>query len=231
MSHFINLWNYSVQFESLIRPSSYCLPFRCGFSFCHRIPHLLSQKIQATRFGWPLYLSVGLYISLMGHGLRSGVGAGYQSQHGKDGNDGRTAVADERQGQADNGHGTDAHADVDDHLKDQGRCSTVADQTAHVVGTPDAHIDASGDDGKLQKHDGHTAEEAQLLTDGGENVVRVLGEQGTGLRTVAVEQTLSRQTAAGKGAEVHDVMEPLVGTLGIDGFVEENQNAVSLILA
>ena len=190
-----------------------------------------SAKNKATRLGGLQILPVRLYIPFMGHGLRSGIGAGHQTQHRINGNDGRTAVTDEGKGQADNGHGADAHADVDDHLENKSRCGTVADQAAHIVRTPDAHVDTAGDDGKLQNHDGHTAEETQLLADGGEDVVRMLGEQGTCLSTVAIEQTLSRQTAAGKGTEVDGVVIPFVDTLGVDGIIKENQNTVSLVLA
>ena len=91
--------------------------------------------------------------------FRSGIGTGYQTQHGVDGHDGRTAVADKRQRQTDNGHGTDAHADVDDHLENQRGSGTKADQTAHIVRGTDAHIDATGNDGKLQQHNGDTAKE------------------------------------------------------------------------
>ena len=53
----------------------------------------------------------------MGGGGWSGVNAGNQTQHGVNGNDGAAAVADEGQGQADNGHNADAHAHIDDHLE------------------------------------------------------------------------------------------------------------------
>ena len=166
----------------------------------------------------------------MGHCLRSRVGTGYQTQHSIQGHDGRTAVADERQGQADNGHGADAHADVDDHLEDQSRGSAEADQTPHIVGAANTHINTPGDNGKLQNHDSDAAEETQLLTDGGEDVVRMLGEEGAALGTVAVEQALTGQTAAGEGPEVHHIVEPFVGTLGVNGVVEKNQDTVSLVL-
>ena len=128
--------------------------------------------------------------------LRSGVGAGDQAQHGVDGNHRGAAVADERQGQADNGHNADAHSGVDHHLEHEGRGRAEAHQPAHIVRAPVAHPDAPGDEGDLHNHDQKAAKEAQLLADGGEDVVRVLGEEVSGLGSVAVEQTLAEQTAA-----------------------------------
>ena len=119
--------------------------------------------------------------------LRSGVGAGHKPQHGEDGHDGRSTVAEERQGQTDNGHDTDAHADVDHYLEHQGRACAEADQTAHIILAAHTHIEAPGDDSQLQTHDEHTAEETQLLADGGEDIVRMLGIQVAALGTVAVE--------------------------------------------
>ena len=151
-------------------------------------------------------LSVWLDVSLVTECLGSGIGAGDQTKHRENGHDGGTAVADEGQGQTDNGHGADAHTHVDDHLENQRGSSTEADQTPHIVRTADAHIDTAGDDGELQNHDGNAAEEAQFFTDGGEDVVRMLGEEGAALGTVAVEQTLACQTAAGKGTEVNGIV-------------------------
>ena len=142
---------------------------------------------------------VRLDISFMAQRLWSGIGAGDQAQHGVDGNHRGTAVADQRQGQADNGHNADAHSGVDHHLEHEGRGRAEAHQPAHIVRAPGTHLDAPGDDGQLQEHHRHAAEEAQLLADGGEDVVRVLGEEVSGLGTVAVEQALSRQASAGQG--------------------------------
>ena len=165
-------------------------------------------------------LPVWLDISLVGHGLRSRIGTGDQTQHRVNGNDGRTAVADEGQCQTDNGHGADAHTDVDDNLENQSGGGAETNQTAHVVGATDADIDAAGNDGKLQNHNNHATDETQFLADGGEDIVGMLGKEGTCLSTVAVKQALSRQTTTGPRTEVHDVVETLVGTLGIDGVVK-----------
>ena len=156
--------------------------------------------------------------------------AGYQSQHGEDGHTGGSAVAEEGEGQTDNGHNTDAHADVDHHLEHQSGACAKADQTAHIVLAADANVDAPGNDEQLQDHDEHTTEEAQLLADGGENVVGVLGVQVAALGTVAVEQTLAGETAAGKGLEIDLTVITFVDTLGVNGGVEQNQNSVSLII-
>ena len=175
-------------------------------------------------------LPIGLDIALVALGLGSGVRAGNQTQHAINGNDGRCAVADEGQGQTDNGHNADAHAHIDHHLEDQRRSSTEADQTAGIVGGLDGHIDAAANNGQLQQQDQHAAEEAQLLTDGGEDVVRMLGEEVAALGTVAVEQALAGKAAAGKGLEVDLGVVTFVDTLGVNGGVEQNQNAVSLII-
>ena len=167
----------------------------------------------------------------MTEALRSGMGTGHQSQHTENGYNGRGTIADQRQGQADNGHDTNAHAHIDQDLEHQSRGGTEADQAAHVVGAFCANVNAAGNDGQLQNHDQNTAEEAHLLTDGGEDVVRVLGEQVAALGTVAVEQALAHQTAAGEGLEVDLGVIPGADTLGIEGGVNEDQNTFLLIVA
>ena len=132
-------------------------------------------------------LSQWLYISLVAERFRSRVSAGYKSQHCVDRNNGRTAVADQRQRQTDNGHNADTHADVNGNLENQRGGRTEADQATHIVLTTQTNIDAAGNDGKLQQHNKNAAEETQLLTDGGENVVRMLCKQTAALCTVAVE--------------------------------------------
>ena len=122
---------------------------------------------------------------------------GDQAQHTEDTDHRGGAIADQGQGQADNGHDTDAHSHVDEDLEHQSRGGTEADQTAHIVRSSGTHEDTPGDDGKLHHHDQHTAEEAQLFTHRGKDVVRVLGKQVAALGTVAIEQPLSCQAAAG----------------------------------
>ena len=94
-----------------------------------------------------------------------------------------------------------------------------------------AHIDAPGDDGHFHNHDRKAPHEAQLLAHGRENIVRVPGEQAAALGTVAVEQSLSRQAAAGEGAQVHHGVIALVDAHGVDGVVNQNQKPVLLVLA
>ena len=117
---------------------------------------------------WPgvhdMLSSVWLDIAFVAQGGWSGVGTGDQAQHTKDGNHGGAAVADQGQGQADNGHNADAHTNVDQHLEHQGGGHAEADHPAHIVLALNAHIDAAGNDGQLQQHDDHAADEAQLLT-------------------------------------------------------------------
>ena len=133
----------------------------------------------------------------MTEGFRPRVGARHEPQHGIDRHDGGTAITDQRQGQADNGHNTDAHANIDGHLEDQRGSCTKADQTAHIILTADTYKDTAGNNGKFQQHHEHAAEKAQFLADGGEHIVCMLGEETAALGTVAVEQALSGQTAAG----------------------------------
>ena len=172
---------------------------------------------------------VGLNVSFMALGGWSRVGAGHQTKHGENGHDGRSAVAEERQGQADNGHNADAHADVDHNLEHQCGSSAEAYQSAHVVLAADADDDAPGNDGQLQCHDQYAAQEAQLLTHGGEDVVRMLGKQVTTLGTVAVEQTLSRQTAAGQGLEVDLTVVTGANALCVEGGVDQDQDSFLLV--
>ena len=156
----------------------------------------------------------------MTHGLWSGIGAGHQSQHTENGNHGRGAVADEGQRQTNNGHNADAHAHVDDDLEHQRGGCAEADNPADIVLAPHAHPNAPGDDGQLQQHDQHAAEEAQLFADGGEDVVRMLGKQVAALGTVAVEQALARQTAAGQGLQVDLVVVAGADALRIEVGIE-----------
>ena len=167
----------------------------------------------------------------MAQTLRSRVGTGDKSEHGVDRNHRGAAVADQREGQADNGHNADAHAGVDHHLEHQRGRGTVAYQTAHIVLAVYAHIDAPGDDGHFHNHDRKAPHEAQLLAHGRENIVRVLGEQAAALGTVAVEQPLPRQAAAGEGTQVHHGVIALVDAHGVDGVVNQNQKPVLLVLA
>ena len=166
----------------------------------------------------------------MAQRLRSGMGAGHKSQHAENRNHGGGAIADEGQGQADNRHNTDAHTDIDDDLEHQRGSCTEAHQTADVILAPHTHPDTPGDDGKFQDHDQNTAEEAQLFTDGGEDVVRMLGEQVTALGPVAVEQALARQTAAGKGLEVDLVVVAGADALGIKGGVDQDHDTFPLVI-
>ena len=163
--------------------------------------------------------------------LGSGVRSGDQTQHAVNGNDRRCTVADEGQGQTDNGHNTNAHAHIDHHLEDQRRSCTEADQTAGIVGCLNGHINAATNNSQLQQQNQQTAEETQLLTDGGEDVVRMLSEEVAALGTGTVEETLTRQTAAGKGQEVDLIVITFVDAQGVDGGVKKNQNSVSLVSA
>ena len=128
--------------------------------------------------------TVGLNISFMAETLRSGVGTGHQSQHTEDGNDRRRAIADQGQCQADNGHNTDTHANVDQDLEHQRGSCAEADQAAHIVRTFCADVNAAGNDGQFQQHDENTAEETHFLADGGEDIVGVLGEQVAALASM-----------------------------------------------
>ena len=99
----------------------------------------------------------------MTEALRSRVGAGDQAKHCVDGNDGGTAIADQWKSQTDNGHNTDAHAGIDHQLEHQCGSRAEADNTAHIVWAPHAHLEAAGNDQHFQNHNHHTAHEAQFL--------------------------------------------------------------------
>ena len=192
---------------------------------------LFFQKISPSLLGREKKSSRGLDIALVAEAGRSGIGTGNQTQHTENGNHRGGSVADQRQGQTDNGHNADAHAGIDHNLEHQRGSGAVADQTAHIVGAPGTDPDAPADDGQLHDHDQHAAEEPKLLTDGGEDVVRMLGEEVTALGTVAVEQALTRQTAAGKRLEVDLGVVTFVDTLRVDGGVKQDQYSVSLVIA
>ena len=166
----------------------------------------------------------------MALGLGSGIGTGDQTQHTIDGNDGGRTIADKGQGQTDNGHDAQAHAHIDHHLENQRRSGAEAYQTTGIVGGFDGHIDAAGNDGQLQQQDQHTTEETQFLTDGGENVVRMLGEEVAALGTGAVEQALAGQAAAGKGQQIDFVVITFVDAQRVNGGIEQNKDSISLIV-
>ena len=170
-----------------------------------------------------------LDISLVALRLWSGIGTGDQAQHGKDTHHGRAAVAEERQGQADNGHNANAHTHVNHQLEHQSGSSAVGNEPPHIVRAPGAHIDAPGNNQQLHDNDGAAAHKAQLLADGGENIVRMLGKQVAALGTVAVEQALARQAAAGQGLEVDLTVVPGAGALGIEGRINQDHNSLLLV--
>ena len=80
----------------------------------------------------------------MASGRGPGVNAGYQSQHGKQRNDGAAAVAHKGQGQADNRGNADAHANITANLEDQGCGAAVAHQLTQIVLAPGADLNAPG---------------------------------------------------------------------------------------
>ena len=163
---------------------------------------------------------VGLDVSFVAETLWTGVGAGHKTKHTKDGNHGGRTVTDQGQGQADNGHDTDTHTNIDQDLEHQCGSCTEANQSAHIVRAFCTHVNTAGNDGQFQHHDQNTAEKAHLFANGGEDVVCVLGKQVAALGTVTIEQTLSGQTAAGEGLQIHHVVVALVDALRVDGFIE-----------
>ena len=140
--------------------------------------------------------SIGANVAFVAFLCWSGVDTGHQPQHSVNGRQRRAAVADEGQGQADNGGHADAHADVADQLEHQRRSRSKAHQAAHIVRAADAHMDAADDDEQQHDHNGNASHEAQLLADGRENIVCVTGHQVVGLGPVAVKQALARNAAA-----------------------------------
>lgn len=153
---------------------------------------------------------------------------GDKPQHGIQGQNRTAAIADKGQGQADDRGDADAHTHVTDYLKDQRRRRAEADHAPHVIRGADTHIDAPGDD-RNQHGDGeNTAHKAQLLPDGREDIVGMLGIQAVGLGADAVEQPLSGEAAAGEGAQgLHGVI-PLVDAGGVNGGIKQNAETVAL---
>lgn len=172
-------------------------------------------------------------ISFMAGRGRSGMDAGDQAQHGIQRQDRAAAIADKGQGQADNRHDTDAHAHIDDHLENQSCRRAEADQPAHKILAPGAYIDAPGYDQRKQHHHQQTAQKTQLLTDGGEDIVRMLGEQmavrvlGSG----TIEEALARQSAAGKGFQALVGVITGAGARRVQIGIVQNLNAGFHIIA
>ncbi len=158
------------------------------------------------------------------------INAGYKAQHGKQRHHRGAAVADKGQGQADNRGDADAHTDVAAYLENQSRGNTVADQPPHIVGAAGAHINTAGDDQDHQDHGDQTADKAQFLADGRVNIVCMLGVQGTfGLGAGAFKQALTGHAAAGERTKTADGVVPLVDTIGVNGFVKQDQDTPLLI--
>ena len=145
--------------------------------------------------------------------LRAGVNAGYQAHHGVQRHNGAAAVAEEGQCQTDNGHNTDTHAGIDQHLEHQSGSCTEADQPAHIVLAAGTHPNAANHNGQQQDQHQSTADKAQLLTDGGENIVRMLGKQRALLGTGAFEKTLTGQEIE---QVANSVLKKLTKTIGAE---------------
>ena len=209
------LWrNYCKKYAVIRTSDRYYWLAMTAFSFLCFIP------IHIGRF----------YIPFLTGGSRSCKHAGYQSQHGVEGNQRRTAVTDERQGQTDNRGDTDAHTHITGDLEDQSGGSTETDQTAQIVLTSGTHPNDTDDDGKQGQYNQSTADEAQLFTDCGKDIVRMLSEKSTfGLRSVTLEQTLTGHAAAGKGAQRTNRMVTGAGTQGVKVGIEQNFNTQLLV--
>ncbi len=168
----------------------------------------------------------------MAGGCRSGVDTGDKPKHGVQRNDGAAAVAHKGQRQTDNRGDADAHTHITGDLKDQRGCGAEADHAAHIVGAFQTHINAPGDDADHHQQHKHAAHKAQLLADGGENIVGMLGEQVIVriLCPVAVKQTVTGKAAAGEGLQTHAGVEPGTDTVSVNGGIHKDQQTVSLVL-
>ena len=107
----------------------------------------------------------------MAGGFRSCEHTGHQSQHSIQRYDGRSAVAEEGERQADNRGQTDAHTYVTDNLERKGRGCAEADQPAHIVLAAHTHPDTPGNNKEKQHQHNNTTDIAQFFADGGEDVV------------------------------------------------------------
>ena len=92
-------------------------------------------------------------------------------------------------------------------------------------------MDAAQHNGAQQHQNEDAADHAQLLADGGEHEVGVLGVEGAGLGADAVVQALAGQTAVAQGVQALLGVPADAQALLVDGGVEDHHDAVLLILA
>ena len=166
----------------------------------------------------------------MAGGIWSGVDAGDQTHHGVQGQNGAAAVADEGQGQTDNRSNADTHTDVAENLENQGGGGAEAYQPPDIVLAVSTHPDAPGYNQAQENNHKQAAEEAQLLADGGEDEVCVLGKQSAFcLGAGALIQSLSCKAAAGEGAKAQGGVVAFVDTQRVQRGVKQHQNPLLLI--
>jgi len=140
---------------------------------------------------------------------------GNKPHGGEQREDGRAAVAEKRQRQADDGGEAHAHADVDESLEQDGGGNTEAYEHAHGVFRVQPNLHAAENDQQQQYDDRAAADHAELLADHGEDKVRLLFGNGAALRLGAVIKP-------GSGELTGSQRQLALARLPDDGFVVGN---------
>ena len=165
-----------------------------------------------------------LYVSLLRIRRWMHFYAGYDAHGDKQGQHGGAAVAEEGQGQTNNGHQTQAHSDIDENLKQQHAGDPNTDLPIKIALGVGADVDDAQNDGSEQGNTQETAQEAQFLANHSEYKVRVLGRNGVGLGLCALVEALPGKSTAGDGVDGALGLIADANSGGIDGLVKENQN-------
>ena len=99
--------------------------------------------------------------------------AGYHAHRREGCQQGRAAIAEKRERNADDRREADAHADIDEGLECHERRNAEADERAHCVAGLHADDDTTDNDGGKQQDDDDTGDHAELLADDAVDKVRV----------------------------------------------------------
>ena len=95
-------------------------------------------------------------------------------EEGGEAPEGRTAVADERQRDAYDGHEADCHADVYEQVHEDAACDAVAVDAGECLPAPFGIPYYPADQEYIQEYDESASDEAPFFSDGAEDEVRAL---------------------------------------------------------
>ena len=154
-----------------------------------------------------------------------------QSNRSKQREYGRAAVAEEGEGEADNGSEASAHADVLEGLEQKSACNAETYKGTHKVFTGEANVCAADNNSHKKDKDDYAAEHTKLFADDGENEVRVLCGVGAGvLRLGAFAKTCAPELAGGKSQFTLVCLPKITVSSGVNGGIIGSKNTCFLVI-